>query len=67
VPAIMCLAREVVHESRAIVNRTYLYCGGTGAGREEIQMGARENGATYSADLTMDCTHLIAQISSHLS
>jgi topoisomerase (DNA) II binding protein 1 len=33
-----------------------------GAGREEIQMGARENGATYSADLTMDCTHLIAQI-----
>ncbi|CAM6034721.1 unnamed protein product [Sphagnum compactum] len=36
------------------------------AGREEIQMGARENGATYSADLTMDCTHLIAQISSHL-
>jgi topoisomerase (DNA) II binding protein 1 len=38
-----------------------------GAGREEIQMGARENGATYSADLTMDCTHLIAQISSHLS
>ncbi|CAK9864658.1 unnamed protein product [Sphagnum jensenii] len=36
------------------------------AGREEIQMGARENGATYSADLTMDCTHLIAQISCHL-